>query len=104
MKTSDREKQEFRNVALHLDTHSQIKEIADAEQRTITRQLKIIIQQKHEDMLMCLQSNNYYEINSHINCHDSLEHFIDSLPLKNIIYSGTKNHKDEYDRFMVIGK
>ena len=44
MKTSDREKQEFRNVALHLDTHSQIKEIADAEQRTITRQLKIIIE------------------------------------------------------------
>tara|TARA_R100000234_G_scaffold101176_2_gene70202 strand:+ start:9120 stop:9299 length:180 start_codon:yes stop_codon:yes gene_type:complete len=49
MKTSDREKQEFRNVALHLDTHSQIKEIADAEQRTITRQLKIIIEQKHAE-------------------------------------------------------
>lgn len=67
-------------------------------------ELSFIIQQKHEDMLMCLQSNNYYEINSHVNCHDSLEHFINSLPLKNIMYSGTKNHKDEYDRFMVIGK
>ena len=55
-------------------------------------------------MLMCLQSNNYYEINSHINCHNTLEDFIKSLPLENILYAGEKRHKDEYDRFMVIGK
>lgn len=40
-------KQEFRNVALLLDTHGRIKEIADAEQRTIARQLKIIIEREH---------------------------------------------------------
>ena len=55
-------------------------------------------------MLVCLQSNNYYEVDSHINCKDTLEDFIKSLPLKNIMYSGEKRYKNEYDRFMVIGK
>jgi len=40
-------RQEFRNVALMLDTHGRIKEIAEAEQRTIARQLKIIIEREH---------------------------------------------------------
>tara|TARA_B100000035_G_scaffold231025_1_gene199179 strand:+ start:1325 stop:1960 length:636 start_codon:yes stop_codon:yes gene_type:complete len=67
-------------------------------------ELSFTIQQKHPNMLVCLQSNNYYEIDSHINCKDNLEDFIASLPLKNIMYSGSKRYKDEYDRFMVIGK
>ena len=50
-----------------------------------------------------LQSNNYFEIDSHINCHDSVDHFIDTLPLNDVLYSGTKPWKDEYDRFLVIG-
>ena len=67
-------------------------------------ELSFTLQQKHENMLVCLQSNNYYEIDSHINCKENLQDFLDSLPLKNIYYSGTKRHKNEYDRFMVIGK
>lgn len=67
-------------------------------------ELSFTLKQKHEDMLVCLQSNNYYEINSHINCKDNLQDFLDSLPLNNIMYSSTKRYKDEYDRFMVIGK
>ena len=67
-------------------------------------ELSFTLQQKHENMLTCLQSNNYYEINSHINCKDNLEDFVKSLPLKTIMYSGTKKYKNEYDRFMVIGK
>ena len=66
--------------------------------------LDLIIQLKKPNMLMCLQSNNYYEVDSHINCKDSLEDFVLSLPLKNILYSGQKNYKNKYDRFMVIGK
>ena len=66
--------------------------------------LDLIIQLKKPNMLMCLQSNNYYEVDSHINCKDSLEDFVSSLPLKNILYSGQKNYKNKYDRFMVIGK
>ena len=67
-------------------------------------ELYFTFKQKNPEMIMCLQSNNYYEVNSHINCHDTLENFMKSLPLKNILYSGTKRYKDEYDRFMVIGK
>ena len=67
-------------------------------------ELYFTLQQKHPNMLVCLQSNNYYEIDSHINCKDNLKAFIASLPLNDIMYSGTKRHKDEYDRFMVIGK
>lgn len=59
---------------------------------------------KDKDAIVCLQSNNYYDIDSHINCHDSLDHFISELPLREIYYSGTKNWNKEYDRFMVIGK
>lgn len=69
-----------------------------------SEELYFALGNKHENMIVCLQSNNYYEVNSHINCHDTLEDFIESLPLKNILYSGTKNYKNKYDRFMVIGK
>jgi len=67
-------------------------------------ELYFTFKQKNPNMLMCLQSNNYYEVDSHINCYDTLEDFIKSLPLKNILYAGTKNYKNKYDRFMVIGK
>lgn len=62
------------------------------------------LEKKHPDQIVALQSNNYFEIDSHINCHDSVEHFIDTLPLKEILYSGSKSWRNEYDRFMVIGK
>lgn len=67
-------------------------------------ELFFAMHEKNPDMLVCLQSNNYYEVDSHINCKDTLEDFVNSLPLRNILYSGTKRYKDEYDRFMVIGK
>jgi len=66
--------------------------------------LNQMLVKKNKDMVVCLQSNNYYDIDSHINCHDSLDHFISELALREIYYSGTKNWKGEYDRFMVIGR
>lgn len=63
-----------------------------------------LLKKKDRGMLVCLQSNNYYEVNSHINCKDTLEDFVDSLPLKRILYKGEKPYKNEYNRFMVIGK
>ena len=62
------------------------------------------LKKKHPDQIVALQSNNYFEIDSHINCHDNVDHFISTLPLNDVLYSGTKPWKDEYDRFMVIGK
>lgn len=62
------------------------------------------LSKKDSEMLVCLQSNNYYGVNSHINCKDTLQDFIESLPLRKILYSGELPYKDEYTRFMVIGK
>lgn len=62
------------------------------------------LKKKHPDQLVALQSNNYFEIDSHINCHDSVDHFISTLPLNEILYSGSLPWRDEYDRFMVIGR
>lgn len=62
------------------------------------------LKNKHSNALVCLQSNDYYSIDSHINCVSSLEEFVDSLPLEKILYKGEMPYKDEYTRFMVIGK
>lgn len=62
------------------------------------------LKKKHPDQLVALQSNNYFEIDSHINCHDGVDHFISTLPLNDILYSGSLPWRDEYDRFMVIGR
>jgi len=61
------------------------------------------ISMKNPESRILLQSNNMYNIDSHINCHDSLEHFIDSLPDMKILYKGTKKI-DSYERYMVIAQ
>jgi len=38
----------FRNVALLPDDHAMLKKIADRDQRTMTRQLSVIIRREHE--------------------------------------------------------
>jgi hypothetical protein len=60
---------------------------------------------KRPDALMCMQSNNYHHVQSHINTHNSLDEFVDSLDLYKVL------HKEEleapnknYNRYMVIGK
>ena len=58
---------------------------------------------KPPETMICFQSNDYEEITSHINSKNSLEEFIDSLNLKEIIYSGTLP-SFRHNRFMVIGK
>ena len=64
--------------------------------------LEFMCDARVERTIVCFQSNNYHEIDSHINCHDSLSDFIDSLSLKNIIY---KNEQilPNCTRYMVIG-
>lgn len=56
--------------------------------------------------LYALQSNNYKQVADHINCKDSLEDFIESCGLSDLLYTGTKRLSgiDYYDRFMVIGR
>ena len=58
---------------------------------------------KNPKSTILLQSNNMHNIDSHVNCHDSLDDFIDSLPLDKILYKGTKKIGD-YERYMVIAR
>ena len=58
---------------------------------------------KHPDIVVCMQSNNMYDIDSHINCHDSLEDFVESLELDTVLYKGQMDF-GKYSRYMVIGK
>lgn len=64
--------------------------------------LNLIISLKPRDTLICFQSNNYDSIQSHINTHDSLESFVESLGLYKVYYSETLK-MENYDRYMVIG-
>ena len=68
------------------------------------QELQFFLQNKPEKVICALQSNNWYDIEDHTNCSDTLEDFIEYLPLKKIIYSGSKRMMDTYDRFMVIGQ
>lgn len=59
------------------------------------------ISTRDKNSIVVLQSNNYYEIEEHINCKDSLEHFCSSYNL-NIIES-IELEREKYNRFMLIG-
>ena len=52
--------------------------------------------------LVILQSNNYLEVEGHINCHNSVIEFEKSLRLEKILYRGTLK-LNKFDRYMVIG-
>jgi len=54
------------------------------------------------DALLVLQTNNYFEIEDHINCSESLEHFTEVTPLSNVLYEG-ELHLGKYTRYMRIG-
>jgi hypothetical protein len=52
--------------------------------------------------LVVLQSNNYFEIEEHINCYSSLEDFSNDTPMTVNLYEG-KLELEKYTRFMKIG-
>ena len=58
---------------------------------------------KNPYSIVVLQSNNMSHIDSHINCHPSLDNFIESLPDMKILYKGAKVF-DDYERYMVIAQ
>lgn len=55
------------------------------------------------DALIITQSNDYFELDEHINCHNSLEDFVGSS-LINTIYMANSLKLPKYTRFMLIGK
>ena len=52
--------------------------------------------------LVVLQCNNFYEIEEHVNCVESVEHFKKIAPCKEYLYTGTLE-LEKYNRFMIIG-
>ena len=52
--------------------------------------------------LVALQSNNYFEIEDHVNCVNSLDKFKQQASLSNIIYEG-ELELEKYTRYMLIG-
>ena len=52
--------------------------------------------------LVVLQTNDYFEIDDHINCVNDIDEFKKIAPLDNILYEGVLN-LEKYNRFMLIG-
>lgn len=53
-------------------------------------------------LLLVLQSNNFIQVEDHINCSASLEEFANSTPMTEVLYEGELD-LGEYTRFMRIG-
>jgi len=61
-----------------------------------------MIKKCKQGALIILQSNNYFDIDEHINCHKNIAEFEESLNLKKVLYKGTLQ-LNKFDRYMVIG-
>ena len=61
-----------------------------------------MIKKCKQGALIILQSNNYFDIDEHINCHKNITEFEKSLNLKKVLYKGTLQ-LNKFDRYMVIG-
>jgi hypothetical protein len=64
--------------------------------------IQFILKSKGGASMICFQSNNYHSVQSHVNTHNSLDDFVNSLNLVDVYYAGTLESKD-YERYMVIG-
>lgn len=63
-----------------------------------------LIQNKNKRTWVVLQSNNYFDHPTHINCSNSVEEFEEYLePHMEIYWSGSIPNQD-FERYMVIGK
>ncbi len=71
--------------------------------------LNKFLRTRKEQSLVVLQSNNYFGLDEHINCKNSLKEFTDSLSYTvpsakiNILNSSEKRINNKFDRYMVIG-
>lgn len=66
--------------------------------------IDLMVGLKREEAVVCFQGNNYHEVQSHINTHDTLEEFVNSFKLKEIYFTDEIELEGGHKRFMVIGK
>jgi hypothetical protein len=52
--------------------------------------------------LLVLQTNNYFEIEEHVNCVSNIKEFAEMTPMSNVLYEG-ELPLDKYTRYMRIG-
>ena len=55
-----------------------------------------------EGKLVVLQSNDYFEIDEHVNCVNSIREFKEMAPMSTLLYMGMRE-LPKYTRFMLIG-
>ena len=61
-----------------------------------------MLKKTRKGALVILQSNNYFAIEDHINCHHNVKKFNQTLHLEKTLYNGTLK-LENCDRYMVIG-
>ena len=67
------------------------------------KDVQYIMDNKDKDTWVAFQSNDYYDLDSHINCSPSLEFWKDELQLDWVAYSEIQP-ASKFNRFMIIGK
>lgn len=67
------------------------------------KHVQYIIDNKDKDAWVAFQSNNYYDLDSHINCSPSIDYWQDELNLDWIAHKGMQKASC-FDRYMIIGK
>ncbi len=55
-----------------------------------------------KDMFVCLQTNNYFSRQEHINCVNSIDEALEKYQFSHVFYSGERD-MESYTRFMIIG-
>ena len=75
--------------------------ICTACEHLTDEQVNTVLSKKLKSTVVFLQSNNYNNIEGHINCKTSVDAFASSLKLKN--YKKFTLELERYDRYMVIG-
>lgn len=64
--------------------------------------LNDFLNKRKTNTIVVLQSNNYYEIQDHINCKNTLQDFEKSVNLR-ILNSYEKQIENKFNRYMIIG-
>jgi hypothetical protein len=64
---------------------------------------QIRFKQLASDPIVAIQSNNYFEVEDHINCVHSIDHMKKKFPMREIYYEGELQLKG-YKRVMLIGR
>lgn len=93
-----------------LDTVLDINKISNQCQVYINTSLEHIQQDYVEKIfaslrrgtIIAVQSNNYYTVEEHINCCESLDNFVSKVNVSEVLFKGSMPF-EHYDRYMIIG-